>query len=216
MSGWIKISRTIQDHWIFENQKWFKWWCTILLQVNHSDAEKLFNGSILNIKAGQSIKSLRTWGLLFDCTPKTAGKFFDLLSENDMIIKERIGTSKRSSTFITVVNWSKYQTGDDMVTKARKTSVAQKSIDERESDFKLSLSPFLDSYGKVILNEFYLYWTEKAQRGKKMRFEKQATFDISRRLMRWKNSNFNKNGGTKASGKSFDESNENLLGAIDS
>jgi len=42
----------------------------------------------------------------------------------------------------------------------------------RKTDFKKSLHPFLDSYSKDILNEFFDYWTEKGDRDKKMRFEK--------------------------------------------
>lgn len=65
-------------------------------------------------------------------------------------------------------------------------------INKRESEFKNSLQPFLVEYGKDMLNEFYLYWTEKKPKGRKMRFEMEKTFDISRRLKRWSNNNFDK------------------------
>ena len=69
-------------------------------------------------------------------------------------------------------------------------------IINREADFKKSLQPFLDKYGSNLLNEFYLYWTEKNTNGKKMKFEMNKTFDVSRRLSRWSKNNFNtgKNG----------------------
>ena len=35
------------------------------------------------------------------------------------------------------------------------------------------------------LANFIDYWTEKSPRGKKMRFEKQSTFDVKRRMQRW-------------------------------
>lgn len=62
----------------------------------------------------------------------------------------------------------------------------------RETEFKNSLQPFLKEFGKDILNKFYLYWTEKKPKGRKMRFEMEKTFDIKRRLDRWSNNNFNK------------------------
>lgn len=40
-------------------------------------------------------------------------------------------------------------------------------------------------YSNVILNEFIDYWTESGENDKKMRFEKEKSFDISRRLKRW-------------------------------
>ena len=38
---------------------------------------------------------------------------------------------------------------------------------------------------------FIEYWTEKGEKDRKMRFEKQASFDIKRRLLTWKNNNYN-------------------------
>jgi hypothetical protein len=66
-------------------------------------------------------------------------------------------------------------------------------IIDREADFKKSLQPFLEEFGKDTLNGFYLYWTEKKPKGKKMLFEMQKTFDIKRRLDRWGQNNFGKN-----------------------
>ena len=60
-----------------------------------------------------------------------------------------------------------------------------KNIDSREAEFKNSLQPFLEAYGSDLLNSFYLYWTEKKPKGRKMLFEMQKTFDIKRRLDRW-------------------------------
>tara|TARA_R100000231_G_scaffold88806_1_gene67238 strand:- start:355 stop:1011 length:657 start_codon:yes stop_codon:yes gene_type:complete len=41
------------------------------------------------------------------------------------------------------------------------------------------------------LENFIDYWTEKSPRGKKMRFEKQSTFDVKRRMQRWMKNSFN-------------------------
>jgi hypothetical protein len=61
-----------------------------------------------------------------------------------------------------------------------------KTIEERKADFKKSLTPFLETYDKSLLNDFYLYWTEHGEKDKKMRFEKQKSFAINLRLARWK------------------------------
>ena len=36
-----------------------------------------------------------------------------------------------------------------------------------------------------MIKDFYEYWTEHSINDKKMRFEKQTSFDISRRLKTW-------------------------------
>jgi len=49
-----------------------------------------------------------------------------------------------------------------------------------------------DEIGFSDLDAFIDYWTEKSPRGKKMRFEKQKTFDVRRRMQRWMKNDFNK------------------------
>lgn len=61
-----------------------------------------------------------------------------------------------------------------------------KSIIERSQDFYKSLTPFLEIYNEELIQKFHLYWTEHGERDKKMRFEKEKSFGISRRLSTWK------------------------------
>lgn len=70
------------------------------------------------------------------------------------------------------------------------------TIEERQKDFMDRLTPYISTYPKEMLREFFDYWVEKNENGRKMRFEMQKVFDISRRLKTWSNNNF-KNGTTK-------------------
>lgn len=70
-------------------------------------------------------------------------------------------------------------------------TIIYNTINNRETKFKNSLKPFSGTYGSDMLNDFYLYWTEKKPNGKKMLFEMQKTFDVSRRLQRWNKNNYN-------------------------
>jgi len=63
--------------------------------------------------------------------------------------------------------------------------------EDRKEWLKKGLEPFLEKYGKEMLNSFYLYWTEGDKTGKKMRFESEKFFDISRRLVTWHSRNVN-------------------------
>lgn len=66
-----------------------------------------------------------------------------------------------------------------------KESKVKKSIIDRKADFKKSLHPFLEKFGSDLLNEFYKYWTEHGERDRKMRFEKEKSFNINLRLEKW-------------------------------
>jgi hypothetical protein len=63
------------------------------------------------------------------------------------------------------------------------------SIEERKLKFANSLSAFLETYGRDLLNDFYFYWTEHGTNDKKLRFEKEKTFGIEQRLRTWFNRN---------------------------
>ena len=51
--------------------------------------------------------------------------------------------------------------------------------------FKRLVYEHLGKYSQEMLDEFIGYWTEKNINGKKMRFEKEKTFGLSRRLSTW-------------------------------
>lgn len=70
-----------------------------------------------------------------------------------------------------------------------------KTIEERKQVFYDSLKGFVDKYPKEMLRKFFDYWSEQNSSGKKMKFEMQKTFEISKRLTYWSNNDkiFSKN-----------------------
>ena len=58
-----------------------------------------------------------------------------------------------------------------------------------------------------LLNEFIDYWTESNEKGLKMRFEMEKTFDIKRRLTKWINNNYKWTKGQKSERKKMHFSN---------
>lgn len=86
---------------------------------------------------------------------------------------------------------------DSAENKFSSTPKEKKTIEERKIEFTEKLSVFVGQYEKDVLNNFYSYWTEKNENGKKMRFEGEKYFDVSRRLSTWsKNEKKFKNGKT--------------------
>lgn len=69
------------------------------------------------------------------------------------------------------------------------------NISDRKLIFYNSLIPYTKTYGKVMLREFYEYWTEHGENDLKFRKEKEKTFGLERRLKTWSTNNFNSKSG---------------------
>jgi hypothetical protein len=108
-TGWISLYRSVQKHWIFDNDKYFKWWIIMLFEANHQDKKLVLGYEVFEIKKGQSANSLRTWARLFNTGTKSVTKFFKMLEKDSMITKETIGKGKQSTTLINIDNYGTYQ-----------------------------------------------------------------------------------------------------------
>jgi hypothetical protein len=108
MSGWIKLHRSIKDHWLYtENRVFSKFeaWNDILLSVNFSDAKQVIKGKIYNIKRGESTMSLETWAKRWNWDKSKVRRFLTLLQSDGMIVL----VSDNITTHLTVCNYASYQ-----------------------------------------------------------------------------------------------------------
>lgn len=80
-------------------------------------------------------------------------------------------------------------------TPANTPANTSKTIEGRKADFAEKLKLYLDKYGKDMLNNFYLYWTQVNDGGTKMLFERQKAFQIPNRLATWKKNEHDSQGG---------------------
>jgi len=73
-------------------------------------------------------------------------------------------------------------------------NVINNNIEERKLKFATTLQPYLQTYGKSFLNDFYKYWTEPNKSNSKFKMELEKTWSLERRFETWaKNEkNFNK------------------------
>jgi hypothetical protein len=61
-----------------------------------------------------------------------------------------------------------------------------KSLEDRKKDFSNYLYSFKNTdYSDQLLSDFMEYWTEHGSNDKKMRFEKEKSFGVTRRLSTW-------------------------------
>lgn len=72
------------------------------------------------------------------------------------------------------------------------------NIDIRKLKFSYTLEPFLNTYGKDLLNDFYKYWTEPNKSNTKFKQEMEKTWSLERRLETWAKNDKNFNNGKKS------------------
>jgi hypothetical protein len=108
MSGWIKLHRCITNHWLYtENRVYSKYeaWMDILLNVNFASAKVLIKGKLYDVKRGQSILSMESWGKRWNWDKSKVRRFMDLLQKDSMIVLKTDNTT----THLTVCNFESYQ-----------------------------------------------------------------------------------------------------------
>ena len=84
------------------------------------------------------------------------------------------------------------QAVNDTVTVTVNDTVKKNNIEERKLKFADTIKPFLSTYGRDMLSDFYKYWTEPNKSGTKFKQEMLKTWDVSRRLETWSRNDFNK------------------------
>lgn len=62
----------------------------------------------------------------------------------------------------------------------------KRTLEDRRQSFYDALIPYLNEYDKKMIREFFDYWSQVNEGGRKMHFEKQKTFEIGKRLATWK------------------------------
>lgn len=107
--GWIKLSRNIQDNFLWDERPFTKAqaWIDLLLSASHKEQTISVNGSPKTIKRGQvwtsQTKLEKRWGW----SKNKVRRFLALLTEQQMIHID--GTT--NGTTLTIEKWAKYQGG---------------------------------------------------------------------------------------------------------
>ena len=165
MSGWIKLHRSITDHWLYTEKRQFskfEAWNDILLTVNFTSGKSIIKGKVILINRGESILSLESWGKRWSWNKSAVKRFFDLLKKDEMIeLKNETVTTR-----LIVCNYDSYQSkenADETQVKRRRNAdeTQTKPIEEEEErkeekenniiesiDFNILLDYFNNSFGK--------------------------------------------------------------------
>jgi hypothetical protein len=160
MIGWIKIHRSLTEHWIYNEKRKFsklEAWIDLLITANYEDKKVLIKGKLYEVKRGESVLSLDSWSKRWNWDKSSVRRFFDLLQKDSMI--ELI--SDNITTHITICKYDSYQGIENANetqknckrnTKEFQTTPTKESKEDKESK-EINNTPTFE--------EFFNFLTEK-------------------------------------------------------
>lgn len=188
MTGWIKLHRSLKDWEWYDDHNATRLLLHLLVSVNYED--KQWKGQ--TIKAGSLVTS---WEVLANQVGLSIKQVRTAMSKLERSKEVTRYTTNKWQT-ITLIKWEKLQGfdsehGRQTVTQRATTKEykEEKNINERKKSFYDSLIKYVSDYPKEMIRDFYEYWVEHGENDKKLRFEKEKSFGIARRLKSWYNRN---------------------------
>lgn len=105
LHGWIMLHRKMLDNWVAQEPELLAMWVRLLLDANHTDTKRMFNGCHIEIKRGQLIFGLNAFSIKSGISEAKVRRYISLLEKDGMI--SRLKTNKYS--LISIVNFDSYQ-----------------------------------------------------------------------------------------------------------
>ncbi len=141
--GWVKIERSIMQHWIYNDAAYFKAWTTIVMRANYETKMVMIDSELIECKRGQVLYSLKSWAKLFgkDWSIQKVRTFFKLLKKDGMIVTEGL----RKTTRLTICNYDLYQekqhTDSKQTTRSQHTGNTQPTTTKKKEERKEGVVP---------------------------------------------------------------------------
>lgn len=159
MTGWVKLHRSIQSHWIWDDPVKLKWWLDLILMANHQSNKILINGELVNIGVGERHTSEEKLASRWNVSRNTVRKFMKLLEKDDMISVKK---SRQKGTTYKVLQYNAYQgLSEDKKQRTEQRSEQQKDNalhinknDKNEKNEKNINTPNQDS----LVSDFEKLW----------------------------------------------------------
>lgn len=104
--GWIKLYRSLEEHWLNENPEYLGWWVQLLLMASWEDKQVSHDSHLFILQRGQCIVSvpalMKKWGK----SKPTIINFLKRLESDGMIRRE---VMFRHTPILTICNYGRYQ-----------------------------------------------------------------------------------------------------------
>lgn len=111
MQGWVKIFRSIQDHWLWDDKPFSKGqaWVDLLLMAGHTDNKILMGNELIELEEGSFITSERKLSDRWGWSRKKVDGFLSLLQKENMVVIKK----NHQRTAINIVNYRVFQNIDN-------------------------------------------------------------------------------------------------------
>jgi len=107
MSGWIKLHRSLKDHFLFDFNEPDKAlaWIDLLLSASFEDCKAHIKGRVINVSRGQFVVSQVTLQKRWGMSQNKVKRFLNLLENEGMVDVQ----TNDATTIITICNYDNYQ-----------------------------------------------------------------------------------------------------------
>ena len=107
MPGWIKLSRDIISHWIWQDEQRLKWWLDLLLMAAYEKRKKFLKkeGRFIELQPGETDASYGFLAERWGVDKRVVRRFIELLEADGMVYHQ----AHHSYAIITICNYDKYQ-----------------------------------------------------------------------------------------------------------
>ena len=128
MAGWIKISREIANHWLWQDADRLKWWLDLLFLAAWEDKQVLHDSHLFVLRRGQIIASISFLSERWGKSRPTIIKFLGLLEGEGMIKRS---TVYRQTSILTICNYERYQCNDGSTLYTQIDTIVDRQNDEK-------------------------------------------------------------------------------------
>lgn len=149
MTGWIKLHRSLMEHWIWGEPEAVIFWLSLLMDANHTTVKKLFNGSLVEIKRGELLFGLESFEKKTGVSIRKMRRYLSMMEKEGMIDRQK----RNKYSLITIANYEKHQGDDRQATSERqandKQTAALKNVNNDLNGKKQDSTPYqaiVDSY----------------------------------------------------------------------
>lgn len=159
-TGWIKLNRSIQENWLWEEKPFDKKsaWIDLLLMANHKNNKFPLGNEIIEVEQGSfitsEIKLMNRWGW-----SKTKLRNFLKLLESEKMITKVVDKKK---TTISIVNYKVYQGCEDQEKTTEKPQEDQeKTVKKPQEDTNKNDNNEKNEKNNILVAEIISYLNEK-------------------------------------------------------
>ena len=214
MKGWISVQKKLRDHWVWKDPRYLRAWMDMLMMANYSEVKKPYNDTIVLIRRGEFPASIRKLSERWGMATNTVKNFLNRLKTDTMIdthtkygftlvkivnydkyqshtdtLTDTVGDTVTDTVTDTVGDTTIIK--DNKINKRNNSGVAKKPTPTLKDRFAI-FSKKVHKVGlekelpKQEIDKFINHWGAHNEGGKKMRWEMEKVFDMSRRMNTWK------------------------------